>query len=1090
MSAAPDEVESPPPPRRSRGRKRWWLLVLFLLFGGVLVAHGMIGEWLLREAMARVAPRAGWDARADGVRVRFFEPVVLENLQLRSLEARQADVSFGAERVALTVNSLSEIFFGGGRVFARLDCTGGDLIWDGRKRDVGIRRGEVGGGKGERDEAAARRLRFLPETVAVRSGRIAVDGLYGLARLEQIDGAWSEVTASEVTVGRASGLIGDREFRRVGLRATTAWKDGVAYFSDLPWSDGVLARSVVVSLVNPDGPAVSLDLEIDGGSLRADVGWTAEAGLLRVDLALSAANLPLRAFAELGPAKEAVGGLVREGRLTFRGNPGRLMDSEIALRLDVEGLERRGERWDSLRVGANFIGRRLYVSTVQLEAGENRIVGNGEIRVPRGDGEWLNSDFLLNLSADVREIRKLAAFTGDWWGKMAGRLSLHGAISGEGGRLDGYANGEASGVTFRALPAMAMKFSAVVSDREVQVRSAELWSGDDRATAKGSINAGGSHRYTGDIAVAVGDVSRYTEKLGEALAGSLKSGGLTLTWQGDGTWNAHSGVFQAALTDAATAWTPAGITGQLEGSYSPENLYFSRLRLQNGPLDLNTRLTISSAGANLTDLELRRGKARLVTGEGFAPVNVFALLRGERLVEALDPGKPVYGRFVSRDLPLAEVVAMAGQDAVAKGDVSFRLEAAGPLPDLALTGELKGRGLSLETSRIRVPKTSLDLELSTADRRLSASGSVDSQGFEPMVVRASMPFVFEAADDGRVRFIDSATPISANVEVPSSSLEVLGAMIPGVRSASGKLAGGLKVAGTIGEPGFSGELRVSGGEFALADDLLPALKAVEARIVLAGSRVEVVDGKGKMGGGPASFVGTWDAAAKVPLEFSLRGEKVPCAVFGLRGNLGGELSGAGDWSAGVVSGDVEVELAGGPEYFDLRLGVDGKQSTAPAGKKSVKNGWSVAAKVTIPPKTKFAGGTLAGELALEGPVADPRLVGELAMADVAVKSASGWPLAASGRLFFRGPVGEVPRLVAGGVSRMAGRRVMVLASGSADDLSLWLRAPASDGRRSVAEILDTSATVEWPRASSGSESPMTPRENESWSARGQMSPAR
>ena len=343
----------------------------------------------------------------------------------------------------------------------------------------------------------------------------------------------------------------------------------------------MLARSIVASLVNPEGPAVSLDLEIDGGSLRADVGWTEDAGLLRVDLALAASSLPLRSLAVLGPTWDQIDGFLREGRVTFRGNPGRLLDSEIALRLDVDGLERRDERWDSMRVGVNFIGRRLYVSTVQLEAGENRIVGNGEIKVPRGGEAWLDSDFLLNLSAELREIRKLAAFTGDWWGEMAGELSLVGAISGDGGRLDGYVNGEASEVTFRDLPAMAMKFSAVVRDREVQVRSAELWSGEDRATAKGSFAVSGSRRYAGDVAVAVADVSRYTEKLGEAAARSLKSGGLTLTWQGDGTWSAHSGAFQAALTDAATVWTPAGITGEFEGSYSPDGWHFSRLRLRN-----------------------------------------------------------------------------------------------------------------------------------------------------------------------------------------------------------------------------------------------------------------------------------------------------------------------------------------------------------------------------------------------------------------------------------------------------------------------------------------------------------------------------
>ncbi len=1090
MSTAPEQPDSRPTPRRSRGRRRWWLLILLILAGGLLAAHGVIGEWLLREAMVRMAPRAGWEVRADDVQVRFFEPIVFRELRMESLVGGKREVRFTAERVAVTVNSLREIFFGGGRVFSRLDCEKGDLVWDGRDQNVGIRRADAVTPEGGREDAAARRLRFLPETVAVRSGQVTIDGLRESARLTGINGAWSEATGSEVTVTSASGVLGEREFSRSGLRAKTAWKDGVAYFNDLQWSEGVLAKSIVASLVNPEGPAVSLDLEIDGGSLRADVGWTEEAGLLRVDLALSAANLPLRSLAMLGPERDAFDGLIREGRVTFRGNPGRLMDSEIALRLDVSGLERRGERWNSFRAGANFIGRRLYVSTVQLEAGENRVVANGEIKVPRGDGEWLDSDFLLNVSAELEEIRKLAAFTGDWWGEMAGRLSLHGAISGEGGQLDGYANGEASGVTFRELPAMAMKFSAVVKDREVQVRSAELWSGKDRATAKGSFTVNDSRRYAGDVAVAVSDVSRYTEKLGEAAARSLKSGGLTLTWQGDGTWNAHSGVFQAALTDAATVWTPAGITGDFEGSYSPENLYFSRLRLRNGALDLNTRLTVASAGVNLADLELRRGKTRLISGEGFVPVNVFALLRGERLAEALEAGKPVYGQFESRDLPLAELVAMAGQDAVAKGAVSFRLEAAGRLPELTLSGELKGRNLALDTSRLRVPKTSIDLELVTVERKLTANGAVNSQGFEPMVVRASMPFAFETADDGEVRFLDSSTPILASVDVPSSSLEVLGVMIPGVRSSRGELVGGLKVGGTIGDPAFSGELTVSQAEFSLADDGLPALKEVNARILLEGSRVEVIDGAGKIGGGPVRFGSVWDEAAIEPLRFSLSGSNVPTSLFGMSGVLAGKLIGAGNWGAGVVSGQAEVKLSKAPQSYDLRLDVDGEEAGASPEPKPKQSGWKLSAKVKVPDQTKFAGGYLAGELALVGAIGDPRLVGELKLSDVVVKSPAGWPVSVDGSLFFSGSLDESPRLIAGGLSRIEGRKVAVLASGSADDLSLWFRAPVKDSRATLGDAVSIPAEVRWPLPSDPADRVEVRRGAEVWPSRGQVSPVR
>ena len=959
-----------------------------------------------------------------------------------------------------------EMFFGDGRVFRRVDGVG--VNWSIDLREDGVRSPATAAvtGPAERERRAAMRLRFLPLTLAVRSGVARVESDHGTLQLVGINGALSESTVSKATVGSVEVRAGARSYVRRGLRAATSWRDGVAFFSDIALAESVVLRTLVASVADPAGTSLSLDLSVGSGDVRGDVSLTTRAGLLEIDLALSAAELPLESVAKLIGLSEPFGGVVREGRVTWRGTPGRWADSEIALRLEVEGLTRRGERWDSLVMGANFIGRRLYLSNFQLAAAENRVTANGEIAVPRGEAGWLDSSFLLNVSADVREVRKLAVFAGDWWRDVEGRLSLHGSVSGVKGRMDGYANGEASGLTLRGLPPASLKFSSVLDDRELEVRSAELWSGADRVSAKGTVGVEEPHRYSGEITGTMADVSRFTGRLGGAAAKWLESGGFTISWQGDGTESAHSGVFRAALADAATRWTPTGITGEVEGSYSPENVYLSRLRVQNGALVFNTRLTVSNSGVNLADLSLKRGELEILAGEAFVPADLFALLRGERSGEAFDLTKAVYARIASDDLPLAELVAMAGQDAVAEGVVVFSLEANGPLPELALRGSISGRGLSATKSGYQVPKTAVDLAISSRDRRLFATGAIVSAGFEPLIVDAAMPFSFHLGEDGWVRFFNRADPISANVAVPRTDLKVLGAILPGVERTAGTLVGTLSASGTVDAPEFGGELELSDGRFGLS--ALPGtdFEALDGKIRLSGSRAELTDVGGQLGGGEVTVAGHWDARSAQSLHVEVMARDVTLRALGFRGQADFDLLAVRQDDAGLVSGSVRARSGAVGETITLAVAPVGDRPAVTVGHREPERkrpDWLVDVEIDVGKAVTVGGeseaGSLSGTARLHGPIDTPRLSAALRITDLIARSASGWPLPVSGRWFLDGVRGANSAFVGSGQSVIAGKPVEYRVAGPVASPTAWV--VGLGGLNAVRSSLEGHPSVEW-----------------------------
>ncbi len=1066
METAP--VETAPPARRRRRIWPWLLVALLVAFW---FAHEPALTWGARKAIGYFGPRLGLQLEIGSMRLHLFHPIEFHDVRFRVTNPRASRTDAGARLIALGTNSLWQILFGDGRVLSYLRLEGLSGTFDFRRAAL-IPQPMPSFTRAQQEQVSAIVLRFLPQRLRiVSSGAVflADDQSYAVTGL---NGDFDENTSGRLTV--KSVLIEAGSIRQEILNgsAVTAWKDGALYLSDLGLRDEIVLRDFVANFVNIGGVSLDWDVGAYGGTLRGNIVFGEEDHQLRLDAALSIVNLPVKPIPDLIALPAKADGIIRDARFTFRGNPDHPLDNEISLRISADNFRWNERGWQSLVAGVNYIGRRLYVTSFDLTQADNRISASGELAVPERLEDLPRAHYVGNLSADVRDLSALAALAGPTFEKIGGQLYLHGALQGDDGQLRGYLNGEASRIRYESLPPASARVSIVARNDELQVPYAEVWAGNDRLEAHGSIGIREPHRYAGEVKGRIDDLGIYTPFGGATVAENVFAGAATLDWQGDGAVGAHSGAFTMKLEDVMTSVTPTGLTGEFIGTYSPQNIYFKTVRLTHGTLQLNSQLTISSSGVNITGLSLKRAKLGLLNGEGFVPLDLFLLSSGKTLAQAMSTDKPVYANFTSGDLPVADLIEMAGQKANFRGQLRLNLGASGTLPQLKLAGQLTGRELSATIDNFTVPQTTADIALGTGDGGLSVKGSVQTRGFQPLTIEASMPFAYEETKDGGVRLVHEDAPIKAQLTFPRTSLEIFRPFVPAARRLQGTLAGSVSVAGQLNAPKFQGDATLADGEIELSTDL-PRINALSAHVLMDTSRVTLESLRGEIGAGPFEVTGGADLTdPKNPaIHLQLKGSKVLLARdpgLRLRADLDLAVDGRGD--SGSVRGS--VLLVDGRIFKKLEVTpllvpnpVGGPMFVPPVFAGLVPDPWGRwKLDVTIKNGMPFllmgnlATGEISPDLALRGPLGAPYLDGVVTLKNLQAYLPASTLIIPEGKIYFAQQSPFMPVVDVRATTEVSGYNIQMVAFGPINESNLTLRSDPPLSQENLIFLLTTGLT--------------------------------
>lgn len=955
-------------------------------------------SYLVREALARGLGAAGFVLESAEVNASLGRALVIRNIAVRGTGSNDTDLKVGELSVA--VIPLPVLLGSSERVLARVSAEGVEGVAD--LRFPGGSPVAPTPGAGEQRRQLALLLRLLPLQVDLDTGELAL--LLDDLRIEIAGGA---VELAENRGGfagwtRMAIQTPDWTMDFPQSRATATWKSGVIFLAEWDLLPVLRISSLTLNVFEPGAISLEFDASAFGGWARGNAKLGTTPGTQPLELTLWAGDLGVPGavgffFPEMA---DDVRGRVKSLRVGFRGDPARLQFGDATLRLEASNVSWEDRGWEELVVGLRLADGRFTLSEFLLRQEENRIDATGEMLWPAGD-DFANLAALegnIRATAGIENLAALAALAGEPFQELAGSVKMKTDLRWRGGQAFGSVELAAADCAWRGNPLGGLDLRATLDAGEMKVSECVWKNGGDTAALSGSFRFTEPFVYKGNAVVAVENIGRYADLAG---AGQLSgaSGGLNIEWQGDGTRNSHSGAWKIRLDAVNAPDFPGGVTGNFEGSYSPDNL-ISECRLLHKSLELSFGISAGSGGVYAERILLRAGQNPLLDGSLYLPWNPLVTLAGKSWTEGLLAEKNIYADLRTRKLHLKDLAVLLGQEFPLDAEFNGHIAASGPLEAPEISADLNvGPVVFRENGRKLVEGG--EIKAAARDGRASASGRVnllpvENVRLDPVTFELNFPFGV-AVRDGSVVWTDPLGALQGNVQLPSVDLARFGFLVPDVRRVRGVLSGGVVVGNSLAAPLIEGSIEFKDGLLEI-NRQLPDFQNLRATLRFNGDSMQIENAGGAVGAGPFQITGgaTWGGDAGPVFDVKLAGEQLLLhrdRTMRLRADV--NLGIRGGLEAGVIAGSVllvdgrifqRLEITpllqgGGPETGGPLLLPDLAGLVPPPF-----GGWEVDVEVTN--KTPFlmvgnlASGAIEPALRVVGTLGDPRPTGRVTLRDV------------------------------------------------------------------------------------------------------------
>ncbi|XHR28248.1 MAG: translocation/assembly module TamB domain-containing protein [Chthoniobacteraceae bacterium] len=609
----------------------------------------------------------------------------------------------------------------------------------------------------------------------------------------------------------------------------------------------------------------------------------------RVQVNAYLGNLPLGTLGRHFGWKVPLSGPLREAWVSLEGDPRNPAAWEGDVVFNTENATVGALALDEASGRFLLKGGRVRLQGIKASTGANRLAFDGEYQLPTKWAEvrinGLRGTFDLNASDLARLDPHLTGGSVEAWGSLrvdgeslllegsGNAVNLAGAefglkqasvgfsasrplgpVNADHPWHEGLGGGlwlDAGDVYFRQFLARQIRLELPLEKGLLRLKEGLLdLNGHDKLTASGWLALDQPHAYEASLKGSVEDISLFQPFFQTPIGGALD-----IDWHGSGSIAAMRHQGEGRVTLRHGFWRKfTGVDGELAGSYSPESVEITALKLASDQGTLQAGVRLHNERLYVNDLRLTVGGQTTVSGSLSFPLDLRTPTDPATL---LPPLEPIEAALTLEAVDLAKRFPASRPGLAVRGALQGTFKAAGTLSEPDLTAQFDARNLQSGAAE-KLPPAAGSALITYKEGRLAISGSLAQPGLSPLLFKGSMPADLRQLI--RERKLDPQAPIAGSIKLPPSPAGIFAPFLPGVRYLEGRMSVDANARGTLAHPVLSGGVAMDLGAIRFSSPDVPGIDRLLCDLRFNGNELTFQRFSGAIAGGPFSVTG------KVKLE--------------------------------------------------------------------------------------------------------------------------------------------------------------------------------------------------------------------------------
>ena len=495
------------PPGRSRTGAAWSALIGFLILLIVLLLHSFLLRQSIDLLLWASEPITGITIHAETLPVDLKKPLRWQNVVI-SFGKTPHESRLDFKMVSIELLSLRRIFFGNHRLIKQLEVSQGKCLLD--LRNLGS--GESSFLENQKryvQNLVQQQIIELPESIILHDVSLLCMREKERLSVEHCSCSLPKNTPGTLAYESILFEVSNIKCHLHKAACHAIWDGKTITLKNLLLAEEIHLHQLELTTY-PDRLELGFVATIFHGILRAD-------GCLRkngpgpiLDGAIFGEKLSLERLAKFFGFQEKISGVLREGRLVFRGSPFEPINAEASLRMLVDHFRCKKKEWASLSIASNFIGRKISLTGFHLQQQENRVSATGEMSISEDWSKIGEAPFHCKLEATIADASQLTDLFGTPWSNISGKIDIDGEVSGRTNLAEGYLHLHGREISLHGLPIDVIESTLLFQKEKTVLSHLDFWNGKSHIQFSGSMANIWPHEYSGEGRI---DCRNFFEKL-------------------------------------------------------------------------------------------------------------------------------------------------------------------------------------------------------------------------------------------------------------------------------------------------------------------------------------------------------------------------------------------------------------------------------------------------------------------------------------------------------------------------------------------------------------------------------------------------